>query len=239
LDGLLAEAQRIAEQRAKALELIHQTEAALLAAEHDLTASQERQAQEEFEAAQADGGLAVASRETQQTVAKGELLVKSVGFRLRGLQPKLGTINEALLRAWEGVEAHIDAALAQQVSDLSDEFDAAVENLISVAWKAIVIRKHAPRQLESRGAFGIDGVFSLSVFNPLRTLAAMFVYKPSEVPGSGLHNGMVNWRGLLLGKLKDNWDASPEARALDGEMRAAEDRVAPISAVVAALRSKR
>ena len=236
LDPLLSEAQRIADRRTKALETIHQTEVALSEAERDLVAARERQSREEFEAAQTDGGLAVASKGTQRAVAEAELLVKSIGLRHRGLQPKLGQFNEKLLEVWERIEAHIETVLEKQVSDVSSEFDAAIENLISVTQKAIVLHRHGREQL-SKDFFRLHGLGALSVFNPIRVLPGVFSGKPTEVPSSALRAGMLHWRDRLLGPVREHWDG-PEARALDGEIRAMRDRVAPLSAVVAALRPK-
>ena len=226
LDRVFSEAERIVAVRANLLTEIQKTEASLLTAEDDLSAVKRRASSEEFEAAQKPDGLALASDETQREATKAELKAKTIRLRLQGLQSQAGPIDAALLRAWADVESHFDAMLQERISDLSGEFDAAVDRLISLTCQALPLGKHALRRLG-----GIDlwhtRFQNLQVFNPLR------------LHGGSIAGGLIKDGGKMRGALNNCWDQTPEARSLNEELLATEERLAPVAAIVKTLRPKR
>lgn len=141
---LLTEGRSLMTERAERLVILRSEQDALTTAQAEVDEARNRAAGEEFEAAQEDGGLAIASRATLQLVADLELRVKSIQFRIAGKQKQIREVEERLLEVWRDLEATHTEARELKVSEVSSAFDECIAKLQSLHTCAWALMKISP-----------------------------------------------------------------------------------------------
>jgi hypothetical protein len=218
LDGLLAAAEGIISERAALLETIAKAETRLGEAEAGLAVAEERVAGEEFEAAQKEGGLAVASKAAQQALAEAELKTKSARFRLQGLQPGLKPIDERLLAAWASVQKYRQDFIRDKIETLSEEFDETLKALVRLVCKARIFRS-ARLKFRPRG-----------FFHPGAALARFWISNP--LAGSTYIDGQFVRDADRMRDSIQHPEMDPEALALRDTLQGVEERVMRLGAAL-------
>jgi len=145
LDSLMSGAKTIVTERGRLLETIGKAETRLREAEAEVAGARERVTNEEFEAAQREGGLAIASKATQQALAEADLNAKSARLRLEGLRAGLNPIKERLEITWKALERYRDEFILDKVETASQEFDEVLKALIHAIFKARALAKLRPK----------------------------------------------------------------------------------------------
>lgn len=220
MDKILDDAQAIVAERAKLLESIQVAESRLAEANERIRAAGERVAAEEFEAAQREGGLAIASKAAQQGVAEAELKAKSARLKLQGLRSQREKIAADLVPACEALTAYRDEVFRQRAAEVSDEFDAAIDKVRSLICTALALAHHAGGGFGERYGYRVFW-FQTLVFNPL-------LGKKTRI-GQGIFQDQVgNARDL-----DKEWRRDPKASDVYEAIKRIDDQIAPIAAVVA------
>jgi hypothetical protein len=228
LGELLENAQKLVAKRNNVIESIQAAESILAEANEQIGATKERVAAEEFEAAQKEGGLAIASKAAQAGVAEAELKAKSCRLRLQGLQAQREKIEADLVPAWEKLKVFRDDFFLQSASELSEQFQAAVDSFRGLICKALALRHHAGAHSREKYGFHLGWITQMLLFNP--------------IAGSGERSSIrigifSDGRGKTW-DLGQDWGKDPEAGGLDLAIQSIDDRIAPIGAVMAEVRPK-
>lgn len=215
LDGLIKQTEAILGERAQLLEMIARAETRLAESEAELTAARERIGREEFENAQKEGGLAIASKAAQQVLAEAELKTKSARFRLQGLRAGSASIEERLAAAWRDVEAYRDDFRLGKINAAVQEFDDALKLLVRLIHKA--------RMLSRVG-------HKWSKINPPHHPAAGLTRLRAENPYTGTlwvnpPEFVSNGKRMVNNRKQDHWRADPEVAALYDAIDAVNQRV--------------
>jgi hypothetical protein len=219
LNGVLAEAGSIAAERTRILDAIRKDESDLSEFEGERSSALKRVANEEFEAAQAKGGLAVASEAAQQAVAKVDLRIKSARLRLQGLRSKLAEAEKKLFATWKQLEQLRDEFLQNQFSKLADRFDEQIEAVVQLFRLGAALRISCVQSSKTVNF----GEF---------TCHRIFLYNPFRPTGKFLEADLLRERGKEAAMLSHSWQHDPEARQLNSEIEAILARIAPIGTLV-------
>lgn len=229
LDGLLAGAQSIASKRAEILIAIQNTESRLGEAERELQAARERMAAEECEAAQKEGGLAIASESARQAVVSAELKVKSVRLRLKGFGPQCQAIDRDLLAAWDELEKYREGFMRERAYELSQQFTSLLETILSWFGRMLALRQHCRNQeTADRLHCDLSGLHRITLFNPMSM----------DAKGPIISNAVIDRAGKRTGSLWDLWERDPEGQNLDRLIGQVESLIAPIGAIAKEIRAK-
>jgi len=211
LDALVAEVEKVLSERADVLAVIAKAEAKQSECEAELAAARERIAHEEYQAAQVEGGLAVASKAAQQRLAEAELQSKSARFRIRGVRDRMGAIEQRLMAAWAAVLRYRQEFTLGKIEALGQDWDEALTGLVRLVCKARALQFFIPRALP-RG-----------LFHPASALAQIIVPNPFTrqwyIQGEFIRNGerMVS--------SKHHLELSPEGSALHDELQTLKERI--------------
>jgi len=229
LDELLNNAQAIVAERNKMLEAIQATESKLAEANEDLRAAGERVAAEEFEAAQQEGGQAIASKATQQSLAEAELKAKSARLKLQGLRTQQEKIEADLFSAWERLQAVRDAFLQERAAELSEQADRAIVSIRGVICRALAFRRCA------------GGHFAEKYGHAMARMINSFVSNASSVIQGhrcSIQGGIFTDADGSKWALTGHWDRDAEALGLCEAIQGIDDRISPIGAVMSEVRPK-
>jgi len=211
LDNLVSEAQSIAAERAEILGRIQKENQDLAAAEQLLTTARARVADEEFAAAQVEGGLAVASKAAGQAVVELGLKVKSVRFRTRGLQTRLEQVEHSLQSVWERMVEFNAGYKREKLASLGEEFEAAIRNFLSLLCRARALKNHLRH----------------GEFECISTLNAIYLANP-VTRVCYVDRGFLRTDRSLHTTLEHAWAHDAVARELDESLSAIKERLAPV-----------
>jgi hypothetical protein len=215
LDALIKQAEGILGERAQLLETIARAETRLGELEAELTAARERISREEFENAQKEGGLAVASKAAQQVLAEAELKAKSARFRLQGLRTGLVPIEERLTAAWRAVETCRDDFISGKVNAAVQEFDDALKLLVRLIYKARMLGHVWRKWSETEARF--HPARGLGRFQAANPYTGVLWVKPAEFVRDG--------ERMVDSSQQKRWQADPEVAALYDAIDAIKQRV--------------
>lgn len=225
LDKLLSDAQGIMFEREEFLAGVQKTETKIAECEQELQAARERIAAEEFQAAQKEGGLAIASKAAEQALAEAELKIKSARLRLRGLLGQRERIEARLVAAWDRLEAHRDDFIRQKVAELRAQFDAMIEAVLGWLWRLHALLPYAGAQQGEKYGCRPSGDHLICLFNPI-----------------GTGNGLVIKDGMFVrfhgkdGTIWKTWQQDAEASKLNEAIRTMNERISPIEAIAKQIR---
>jgi hypothetical protein len=215
LDGLIKQTEAILGERSQLLETIARAETRLGEAEAELTAARERVSREEFENAQKEGGLAIASEAAQQVLVEAELKTKSARFRLQGLRAGSVLIEERLAAAWSAVESYRADFRSGKINAAAQEFDDALKLLVRLIHKARMLSRVGHKWSKIKAPF--HPMIALESFQAGNPYTGVSWARPGGVVKDG--ERMVNT------KKADRWRAEPEVAALYDAIDAINQRV--------------
>lgn len=219
----VSKAEGMIAERARLLDEIRRAAENLAALDSDVAAARQRVADEEFQAAQTEGGLAVASKAVLHGLAELELRAKSVRLRVQGLQAKVAGVNEQIRSAYAEIDALRREFVDRRSSDLSAQFDAAVDHFLGLLAQAFILA-HAT-------AFPRDKRHWLYM-----QAARLFLVNPLEsVPYSRCVRNAVIWEfgPGLDGQVCDVGPKLPDGVRLQEELNRIGGQIGPIEAVMA------
>jgi len=211
LDALVAEVEKVLSERADVLTMIAKAEAKQSECQAELAAARERIAHEEYQAAQVEGGLAVASKAAQQRLAEAELQSKSARFRVQGNRDRVGAIEQRLMAAWAAVLKYREDFMLGKIQALSDQFDAVLGDLVRLVWKTRAFYGGWPR---FRGT---------TFVNPIPALAGFLMGNPFT-KRVYIQGEFVQHDGRLVSSSR-HLELSSEGSALRDELQTLKERV--------------
>ena len=212
LDGLIKQAEGILGERVQLLEVIARAETRLAESEAKLTAARERIGREEFESAQEEGGLAIASKAAQQVLAEAELKTKSARFRAQGLRAGLAAIEERLAAAWNAVGRYRDDFISDKMQTANEEFERLLKALVRLIYK-----------VHSLGEFPEQWRKTFGKCSPRSILGHFFAGNPYT--GITRIDRQLIREGDKITTGDHSWPADPEAAALYDAIDAVNQRV--------------
>jgi hypothetical protein len=213
LEPLIREAMEAERERRRILGLIEQAQARQAEAEQDLRTASSRQIQEEYEAAQTEGGLAIASDETLAAVADAELRIKTANLRRQKLMADLTAANGRITAAWEAAQAAVMVDLRQAADEIGKEFDAIVWRTITLLRKSVMLLRHRTDRPQFNNTPG------MVLYNPWASEKGVFI----DCRLASFSDGSTSL---------EDWKVDAEACALDEAIRGTKDRIAPIGELV-------
>ncbi len=219
-EKLLSKARAVLSERGKVLEGIRENESKLAAAENTLGAARTRVQKEEFDAAQSEGGLAIASRAASQAVEHAVLAARSIRLRLKGLRDKLAQVEEELSAARLALDQCEEEFLAGKLAEITAQFDEQIDSVIRMLSRVFVLRGHC-------------GPGFVNKYNFAPSLFEFRMHNLARPSGPVINQALFRDRdGKLRSFDKDRLD-DPEASQLNGELQAMKDRIAEIGAEAA------
>jgi len=211
---LLADLAQVTGERQKLLTRIEEIETSLKINRQDLQQACERVREEEYAAAQADGGLAIASQEAQKKVADCELTVKTLELRLAGLRKTLAPIEAGIASdLLPRLNALSNRFLDDASEALSRECDAAIGALVTALCKAVALNQY--RRLR-----GISTLSALAVANPVTGWVCLNGPFLSDKNG---HSGL---------RIDTDWESDSGARDLHEILSQMRATMAPFEKLV-------
>lgn len=220
LKVLLAEAGGAIDERAKLLATIAQGQTTLTEAQQELSAAKKRQVAEEYEAAQTEGGLAIATAATERAVADAALKVKSAQLRLKGLETGRARTDAALLEAWRRIEGWRNQFVEARVAEVQAEFGAAISGFFSLLCRVKALSLH----------------HAIQHFNASQT----YIMDPTRMSGPSVSG---SGGGVCLRIEKENhwlencWSEDGSASDLDMTLRSIEAQIASVGECVKGMRA--
>ncbi|HEY1206602.1 MAG: hypothetical protein ABSH46_08865 [Bryobacteraceae bacterium] len=204
LRALLDRASKAIEEKRRVAGAIQALESQIAQAQERLQTATNRKEAEEFEAAQREGGAAVASDAVCKAVSEAELSLKTLQLKLRGVRPKAAE-PAARIAAIAEEHAKLRTEVHQrQVDELRAAFTAACGQIKSLICQGLALSHHL-----SSGEPASLG------FYPVR-LAETVVADPFGM--RPLLNGLFLREGAQLFDLSKEWHNDPAAAALDREL---------------------
>lgn len=217
-EALLSKARGIVSERAKILDGIRENEVRLRTEKERLTAAQKLVRQQEFDAAQAPGSLAIASEAAQQESVDAGLRVKSVNLRLEGMQSKLSQVEGNLSAVRGEMEEFTSTFLAERVAELGTQFDEAISQVIRLFCKANALYRGNERRIEKKpGCSPPAFMHAARLENPISRFGAAILDQDFFRTSDGKKQTFAN-----------HWMEDPDAEQLHRKIAGMKDRIAEI-----------
>ena len=220
LDGLIEKAKSIIAERAEILALVEKNKSQLSESEQLLGSARRRVSEEEFEAAQAPGGLAVASKSALGDVAGAELNVKSTKLRLVRLHSRLAEIEQRLSAAQTDLDRYQRSFTDAEIEALGAEWDDAIGAIIRLLSMTWVIQLTCSSIYKEHGrAQPVNMIMDASLRNPIKGQR-----------GAAITGLIFRRADGSKGIIERRYPEDPDASRLQGDLQRIKDRIAEVSA---------
>jgi len=220
LDGLIEKAKSIIAERAEILALVEKSKSQLSESEQLLGSARRRVSEEEFESAQAPGGLAVASKSALGAVAGAELNIKSIKLRLVRLHSKLAETEQRLPTAQADLARYRRDFADAAVEALGEEWDdaiGAIIRLLSMTW--VIQLTCSSIYKEHSRAQPVNMISDANLGNPVKGHR-----------GAAITGLLFRRAGGLNRSINKLYLEDPDASRLQGDLQRIKDRIAEVSA---------